>query len=312
MERIVKTTIPPEAEGTRLDLYLAARFTYRSRTAWQECIERGEILLNGRRTRASRLLHAGETVSLELNGPEAEEPPVRTDYSVLLETRDFLAVAKPPDLPVHPSGRYFSNTLQRMLHKAFGTAFPVNRLDRDTSGVVLFARSGAAARRLAELFERGNIAKTYLAIVFGDFPEELSAAGFLSADPASAIAKKRRFTAGPPDGAPESAVCRTEFRLIRRGGGLSLVECRPRTGRLHQIRATLCSLGFPLAGDKMYGPDETVFLRFIAGTETEADRALLRMDRQALHAAKLEFVSPFTGEFLAIEAPPPDDFLLLP
>lgn len=312
MERIVKTTIPPEAEGTRLDLYLAARFTYRSRTAWQECISRGEIRLNGRRTRASRILHEGESVSLELNGPEAEEPPVRTDYSILLETPEFLAVCKPPDLPVHPSGRYFNHTLQRMLSGKSGPAFPVNRLDRETSGAVLFARSGAAARRLAELFERGNIEKTYLAIVFGDFPDGLSANGFLSADPASAISKKRRFTPGLPDENAEAPACRTDFRCLRREDGLSLVECRPHTGRLHQIRATLFSLGFPLAGDKMYGPDETVFLRFIAGTDTEADRALLRMGRQALHAAKLEFVSPFTGEFLKIEAPPPDDFLLLP
>jgi len=312
MERIVRSTVPPEAEGTRLDLYLSGRFTYRSRTAWQECVGRGEIRLNGRKTRSSRVLHAGEVISLELSENEAEEPPVRTDYEILLETPDFLAVNKPPDLPVHPSGRYFNNTLQRMLAKDRGDAFPVNRLDRETSGVTLFARSGTAARELAKLFECNRICKTYYAIVFGDFPDAMDAVGYLSADPDSAVAKKRRFTPELPPDAVEPMSCRTEFRCLKRQDGLSLVECHPHTGRLHQIRATLCSSGFPMVGDKMYGPDDTVFLRFIGGTDTEEDRALLRMDHQALHAAKLEFTSPFTGEELTLTAAVPEDFLLKP
>ena len=92
-ERIVTTTVPGEAEGIRLDQYLTGRFTYRSRTAWQKSIKSGSILLNGRKTSASRLLHAGETISLVLKGEELEEPPVRTDYRILLETPNFLAVS---------------------------------------------------------------------------------------------------------------------------------------------------------------------------------------------------------------------------
>ena len=105
---------------------------------------------------------------------------------------------------------------------------------------------------------------------------------------------------------------KTDFRCLKRKNGLSLVECMPETGRLHQIRATLCSLGYPLAGDKMYGPDETIFLRFIEDRMTPDDRALLRMERQALHASELEFRSPFDQSRCVFTAPVPADFLLTP
>lgn len=309
-ERIVQTTVPGESEGTRLDFYLASRFTYRSRTAWQKAIRDGEIRLNGRKTHASRQLHTGEMITLQMSGAELDEPPVRTDFSILLDTPAFLAVNKPPDLPSHPSGRYFNHTLQRLLLPDFGTVHPVNRLDRETSGTMLFAKSGQAAKKLAALFETGSIRKTYLALVFGDFPEEWNATGFLSADPNSKIGKKRRFTTDLPEDAEDAVPCSTDFQKISYRDEMSLIRCLPHTGRLHQIRATLFSGGFPMVGDKLYGPDETVFLRFIKDTMTTEDRTILRMDHQALHAASLAFRSPFTGDDLCIQAPLPDDFLL--
>ncbi len=308
--REIRTVVPGEAEGIRLDHYLAGRFTYRSRTAWQQVIRAGEIRLNGRTAVPSRQLHAGEVITLLLNDAENPEPEVRRDYSVLADLPDYLVIDKPGNLPVHPSGCYFNNTLQRLLIPQYGTVHPVNRLDRETSGVTLFAKSGKAAGMLAALFERNKISKTYFAIVAGDFPEELSAPGFLMPDTASPVAKKRRFASVLPPGVTDYETCSTDFRCIRRENGMSLVRCHPATGRLHQIRATLCSLGFPLAGDKIYGADDTVFLHFIAGKMTAHDRELLKMERQALHAASLCFTDPFTGEERHFSAKNPSDFLL--
>lgn len=313
-ERIIRSTVPDDAEGVRLDLYLAARFTYRSRTAWQQCIKAGEILLNGRKTHASRALHAGEIIELIFSAGTIEEPEVRTDFSIIGETADWIAVNKPGDLPVHPSGRYFNNTLQRLLQAQLGyDVHPVNRLDRETSGITLFAKTGKAAGQLAGLFQEkdgASVSKVYSALVFGDFPDVLKTTGFLCNDPASAVMKKRKFVRELNGSEVDVDSCETDFFCLKKMNGMSLVECRPRTGRLHQIRATLSSLGFPLAGDKMYGPDDNIFIRFIEDTMTDADRALLRMDRQALHARELHFVSPFDSLPVSLTAPVPDDFLI--
>ncbi|MBR2426502.1 MAG: RluA family pseudouridine synthase [Lentisphaeria bacterium] len=304
-ERIIRSVIPPEYAGTRLDRYLAGRFTYFSRNQWEQLIKDGNIRLNGNQYRPSKILHGGET--LEFTPPEtAAEPEVNTNFQILLETEDFLAVNKPPNLPVHPSGCYFNNTLSMLLRPQYGIVHPVNRLDRETSGITLFARTPKAAGKLADQFLMHSPEKIYTALVYGVFPEMLEAKGYLSQEINCVVRKKRRFTKNDP-GDVEKETAETFFRLLGTNGEISAVECKLKTGRLHQIRATLCSSGFPMVGDKMYGQDPEIFLRYIDDTMTDADRALLLLDHQALHAASLRFTSPFTGEEIFLEAPMPDD-----
>lgn len=310
-KRIIRSEVEPDAEGMRLDHYLQKRFTYKSRSAWQESVEKGEIRLNGTTTRASRKLHTGEIISFEF--PEQEEPEVDRDYGVLLEHERFIAVNKPGQLPVHPAGRFYKNTLQFLLKERFGDVFPVNRLDRETSGVILFARDADAASKLSALFSTEKMLKKYIALVHGKFPDdEIRAEGYLSRDFDSEVRKKRRFTKEIPDNVEnESAV--TEFRLLKYNNGISMVEAVPETGRLHQIRATLCSSWFPLVGDKLYGLDDRIYLRYIESSMTAEDEKLLRLNRQALHACELIFPNPFGGtpETFHIEAPLPSEFDLL-
>ena len=255
-ERTIQTTAGPELEGVRLDHFLSGRFTYQSRTGWQAIVREGRITVNGIRVRASRRLHAGDVIAFDTEG--IGEPAVDPSYRVVLERPDFLAVSKSGLLPVHPSGCYFHNTLLMLMRERYGELYVVNRLDRETSGLVLLARTPEAAGVLSGLFASRQAEKTYLAAVFGAFPAgTVRRDGWLSSDPASPVRKKRRFTEEDP-GTEDAETCSTEFTCLAVRDGRSLVACRPHTGRLHQIRATLRSCGFPLLGDKLYGPDDSI------------------------------------------------------
>ncbi len=308
-DRTISTIAGPELEGVRLDHFLTERFTYQSRTGWQAIIREGRISVNGIRVRASRRLHAGDLITFDVRG--IAEPEVDRSYSVVLDRPGFLVVSKSGSLPVHPSGCYFQNTLLMLMKERYGELFVVNRLDRETSGLVVLAKDAGSAGVLSGLFASRQVEKTYLAAVFGTFPSgTVVKNGWLSADPDSPVRKKRRFTEADP-GTEDAESCGTEFECLKTNGRFSLVECRPHTGRLHQIRATLRSCGFPLLGDKLYGPDDTIFLRFTEDAVTDADRAALVLPTQALHAWRLRFAMPGTGEQVACESEPPDAMMEL-
>ncbi|MBO4631826.1 MAG: RluA family pseudouridine synthase, partial [Lentisphaeria bacterium] len=234
-KRIIRTSPGPEGRNLRLDCWLAARFTYRSRSEWQTAVRSGEILLNGAQTRPSRILHGDEIIDFQF--PDQQEPPVRTDYRILADFPQYAVVDKPGNLPVHPAGRFFQHTLLILLQKKYGQMYPVNRLDRETSGTVLFARTPKAAARLAEALSDSKVSKKYLVYVHGCFPEgRTRASGWLAPDAGSPIRKKRRFTARKPN-SPDCETCDTEFICLRQNRFYSKLECILHTGRLHQIRA---------------------------------------------------------------------------
>lgn len=322
--------VTKEESGTRLDHFLSKKFTYHSRTAWQKEILEGRILISGKKVKPGILIKEGDVVAYQ--PIEKEEPPVRKDYKILFEDEFIVAVDKPGDLPVHPAGIYRKGNLLTLLQESrkFGELFTIHRLDRETSGVVLFAKDSKTASFLSGLFSSGNIQKYYITKVYGDFPKQKIGYGVLKSDAASKIRKKRAFAERKIDRSLRNLkkkillensasaeateeICLTYFRNIEfnkflKFEGSSFVLCKPITGRMHQIRATLCSLGFPLWGDKLYGKDENVFLEFIEEKNPDL-KARLGMERQALHAYSIRFIHPVTKKRTRITAPIPEDFL---
>lgn len=232
-----------------------------------------------------------------LSASEPRRANDRGDFSIVAETEDFIVVEKPPFLLVHPTKPSSARTLWGELKQllAFeiangGQVSIVNRLDRETSGLILVAKNAAAARRFGLLMQEQRIAKEYLAIVWGwpewetntvDAPLARQGAHF-----SSAIWLKQAIH---PAGAPARTDLRVERRFNRNGGErFSVIRVFPRTGRTHQIRVHLASLGHPIVGDKIYGPDEKLYLQFIeTGWTPKLERQLL-LPRHALHSSALE------------------------
>lgn len=291
--------IPANDAGKNLLDYLIDRFTYQTSEEWAAHIAEGRIVLDGRACTGGETLSAG--MRIDFTPLPHDEPPIDARWSVAFEDNAYLFIDKPAFLPCHPGGIYLKNTLWSLLSERYDAVFFVNRLDRETSGIVVVARTAAAASYANRLMANRSIVKEYDVLVEGRFPESLKAEGYVMRDDASQIRKKMKFypqgtddDGAMPIATPDAAdYCETSFTLVRRNGdGTSLVRAHPVTGRTHQIRATLCSLGFPVVGDKLYGIDETIFLRFIDNAMTDEDRRLLRLDRQALHCARTAFCGP--------------------
>jgi 23S rRNA pseudouridine955/2504/2580 synthase/23S rRNA pseudouridine1911/1915/1917 synthase len=309
MKRRVQIRVPHDLAGKTVLKAVAGRFTYHSPDQWIERLGENRVHVNGHPATAGTVLSAGDL--LEYHADDLPEPPVRTEIEVLHDDAEILVVNKPANLPSHPAGRYFNHTLWAILKTRFGIEKPtlVNRLDRETSGIILIAKTPDAAIKCRAQFAGRLVQKRYLVLVEGYFPDTLYANGFLTPDPDSLVCKKRKFAllsgneTPPPDGEPAETV----FHRRRHANKISEVEAIPHTGRMHQIRATLHSLGFPVVGDKLYGPDPNIFLRFCTDALTESDRVLLRIDRQALHASGLTFTHPRTGTQFDIVSPIPPE-----
>ena len=313
MQRIVKSIIPPEDANTELLCFLASRFTYHNRKEWDKLIREERILLDGAPVSSQTRIQAG--MQIEYLVPDLPEPEVNEQYNVVYEDDILLAVDKPGNLPIHPAGRFFKHTLWALLKRDFPDLKPrfISRLDRETSGLVLIAKNVEAHRTCQAAGQAGCMHKSYVAVVEGQFPETLDAEGILVPDGTSPVRKKQRFIprqSGHLSGC-DGKSCRTLFRRRTTGNGLSIVEARLVTGRQHQIRATSHSLGYPLAGDKLYGVDDTCFLRFIEDRMTAEDHRKLRLSHQALHAFTVSLPHPETGRTLTLPRPIPQEFLSL-
>jgi 23S rRNA pseudouridine1911/1915/1917 synthase len=231
------------------------------------------------------------------------------EFRVLYEDDGVLVVDKSAPLLTHPTGEKNEPTLWHGLHELLayevatgGQVSLINRLDRETSGITLVAKTAEAARELGKAMQGRLLSKEYFAVVQGE-PAWQSAC---CAEPIlrmETVAETRIHVRQCCH--PSGKECRTEFEVLRRCGGMSLLRCRPFTGRMHQIRVHAAYLGVPLVGDKIYGGDESCYLDFIATGWTPDLQRRLILPRHALHACKLTF--PWREQSITVESPLPED-----
>ncbi len=282
--RILTLTIPYEYDGVQIKSVLRKHFGLSSALMTALKTKDG-ITLNGAHAIVTEKVHTGDTLVLRIaeTGSDAIVP-TQIPIDILYEDEDILAVNKPSGLPTHPSIRHYTDTLANGVAFYFAnrpfTFRAVNRLDKDTSGIVLLAKNRFAAEALAQQLRAKQISKTYLALVCGTL---VQSEGFVDAPIArdEGIIKRRVDVKGQP--------ALTQYRLIKQGKAHALIEAAPITGRTHQIRVHMAHLGHPLYGDFLYGTEE-------------------KDSRTMLHCHTLAFLHPYTKEKMQITAPLPADF----
>lgn len=302
----LSSRVPATAAGQTLLDWLASRFRYHPRERWQDEIGAGRVRIDGRDAAPGDVLAAGMTV---LYCKLHREPVVDRTVRVLHADAALLVVEKPAHLPMHADGPFVRNTLIHLLRTEHGhpEARIVHRLDRETSGLVVAARASAARRALERQFSAGTVAKHYLAVVRGEVAADFVCDAAIGHSTTSSIALRRSAAADSKQARP----ARTDFRVLERAPGRTLLECVPATGRTHQIRVHLEHAGFPVLGDKLYGRPDADYLEFVrrmkAGGDPR-DTPAGQPSRQLLHAASLEFEHPDSGERLRFESPSPPEF----
>jgi 23S rRNA pseudouridine1911/1915/1917 synthase len=302
----VKWVVSPDEANVRIDQLIPSHVGNASRAQAKKWIEKGRVRVNGKAIRPSRLLRAGEEVEVDVPPTEPAEPqPENIPVAILHEDQDLVVVNKPPHMVVHPAAGHTSGTLVNALlyhcsdlSGIGGVARPgiVHRLDRGTSGLIVAAKNDRAHRAVARQFANRSVEKLYLALVYGSTPAELRIDRPIGRDPVhrKKISSRSRR--------PKSAV--TEARKIEALPLSTFLSVRITTGRTHQIRVHLSEAGFPVVGDPDYGR-----ARRHSQGGAEAFSILRGLTRPALHAARLAFRHPRTGEELHFEAPIAADIL---
>lgn len=309
-ETTLSTRISSRFAGESLMDFLGRRFKYLTPEEWKLMIGLGKVTVNGKATMHDRLLKKNDIVAYS---DVRSEPPVDINIQIMHEEKDFLVANKPGNLPSHSTGNYIKNTLifllrERMACKGVkGTLHLAHRLDRETSGIIVAAKTEIAHRSLVHQFETGTVGKEYIAIVRGVIKEDsFEIKGFLVPDRDSCISIRNKVVSDDDAGAKYSA---TTFNVMERFQSSTMVRCRPLTGRTNQIRIHLAHAGHPLVGDKLYGRTDDEFLAFVKNVKAGCYDPLPWQEtpRHLLHASSLMIQHPTSGEPLAFDAPVPED-----
>ena len=300
--------VPVESAAERLDLFLRTHCPQHSRSSIQALIKAGAIRVNGQKTRPSYLVQPGDEIAVELPAPEPSAVrPEPLPLSIAYEDDDLLVVNKAAGMTVHPAPGATEGTLvNALLHHCRdlsginGALRPgiVHRLDKETSGLLLVAKRDAAHRTLAAMLQAHQIERRYAALVWGVLRGE----GERIEAPIGRHPKNRKKMAVVADGRAAT----TNFKVVEHCPFTTWVECQLETGRTHQIRVHLAHIGHPVFGDPVYGGrDQARGVR--PEYRRQANWMLSLIKRQALHAKKLRFAHPTTGEMMEFTAPLPED-----
>jgi len=286
--------VPDYAARTRLDRFLTDALTGYSRARLQQLIRDGFITRNGAAARPRDLVHPGDEITVsEPPAQRLDNRPEAIPLDILFEDDDLIVINKPPGLVVHPGAGHREHTLvNALLHHCAaqsgigGKERPgiVHRLDKDTSGCLVVAKNDAAHQGLGAQFAARDVEKIYLALVSGKLRQP---AGTIEGKIGRHPVHRKRMAVASVRG----RAAKTEYRVVRASENASLVQCRLHSGRTHQIRVHFHHVGHPVLGDKVYAP-----------------KLAKNFPRQMLHAWKLGFRHPRTGEWHRFEAPLPDDF----
>ncbi len=315
-ETPVEFVVRARQSGRRLDAYLVARFVDFSRSVIQKLIDAEAVLINDQPTKASYKVHEGDRIRIWLpdigdGTPTPEDIPLQIVY----EDDAFVVVDKAAGMIVHPAKGNWSGTLVNALQFHFerlstvgGPERPgvIHRLDRDTTGLVIVGKDDRAHRKIALQFEERTVQKEYLALVYGE-PDRDSdyidrPIGF------HPTVREKMAVRSLIEGGRDAV---TFYEVLERFRGYALVRCKPKTGRTHQIRVHLLHIGHPIVADKPYSGRARLTVGELLGadrrdvSETERERVLI--DRQALHAHRLQFAHPTTGQPMQFASPPPAD-----
>ena len=290
----IELVVPKQGSGTRVDRFLAEHLRQFSRSRIQQLIRQGAVIVNGKPARPRDPVRSGDTIRVVEPPPEKIDTiPEAIPLDIIFEDDDLIVINKPSGLVVHPGAGHREHTLVnallnhcRTLSGIGGKERPgiVHRLDKETSGCLVIAKNDEAHRGLAEQFASRTVDKVYLALVAGRL-RKLS--GSIEEKIGRHPVHRQRMAVSPKRGRE----AKTEYRVVRAGDAVSLVECRLHSGRTHQIRVHLHHIGHPVVGDKIYGR-----------------KSPEKHERQMLHAWKLGFRHPRSGTWKQFEASLPNDF----
>ncbi len=298
---LISSKIKQHERGKTCINFLTEKFKYLTPQQWSERVEEGRFTIEGVTCDEDTILNQNDI--LVYDAPPFKEPDADLNYSIILETDCFLAINKPGNLLVHKKGAAVTHNLIYQLRECHTPPFPtadiVNRLDRETSGIVLVSKDKESLKKLSSLFMDRLVEKEYLAIVHGSIKADSGICTSAMMPMKTGEIRSKQMVC------PEGKSAETRYEVVRRWENYSLVRLFPKTGRTHQLRVHMAELGHCMVGDKLYGMSESEFLEWRKAPEEYGE---LEFPRQTLHCCALRF--KFNEKLWDISADLPEDMEL--